>query len=228
MAERRLGRGRNASRRRCWWCDDGRMSAASARRTCSPPSTAAMRTPVFAIADRLASPRAAGDAFLCSAQRNEPGCVVGEHEHSLLPLPPPRRDDTTAAAEERRLLRLGWRGEDGEHVVAPAEESLRRELKEAAVEAEEGGRRVGVVDLAMALCGDQKSGARFGCGSAKPRVAAAASIYRREKKRSKSKLVVWLRGPSLRFSLGLGPYLHRSLLLELESSHTEKRRSNLF
>lgn len=54
MAERRLGRGRKAARRRWWW-EDGRMSAATARRTWSPPSTAAMRTSEFAIADLLAS-----------------------------------------------------------------------------------------------------------------------------------------------------------------------------
>uniref|UniRef100_A0A0D3GWQ0 Uncharacterized protein n=1 Tax=Oryza barthii TaxID=65489 RepID=A0A0D3GWQ0_9ORYZ len=58
MAERRLGRGRKAARRRWWW-EDGRMSAATARRTWSPPSTAAMRTSEFAIADLLAATRKA-------------------------------------------------------------------------------------------------------------------------------------------------------------------------
>lgn len=93
-AERRLGRGRKAARRR--GREAGRTRAASARRTLSPPSTAAMRTSGLAIDGRRAGAGALGSldagaagggrrpiAALCSAQRKEPGCVVGEHAHAL-------------------------------------------------------------------------------------------------------------------------------------------------
>uniref|UniRef100_I1QFZ6 Uncharacterized protein n=1 Tax=Oryza glaberrima TaxID=4538 RepID=I1QFZ6_ORYGL len=186
MAERRLGRGRKAARRRWWW-EDGRMSAATARRTWSPPSTAAMRTSEFAIADLLASsrspPHAAategrdGDAApRCSAHRKEPGCVVGEHAHSLLLLraprpPPPRDDDTTAAvawgsatrkADGRRPPTFGWRvGGGGERAPAPDESLTRRQT--------EGDAGVGVVDLAIGPSAAWRGGASV---AARPNLAS--------------------------------------------------------
>lgn len=63
------------------------MRAAKARFTKSP-STVPIRTREFVIADLRAFNRF-GEyeidgllvAFLCKLQRNEPGCVVGEHRH---------------------------------------------------------------------------------------------------------------------------------------------------
>jgi hypothetical protein len=97
--ERRLGRGRNAPRRR--GREDGRTRPpANARRT---PSTAATRASGLAAGRRriVLSPLDAGAGAseevvvvagrrrltttcpLCRAQRKEPGCVVGEHAHAL-------------------------------------------------------------------------------------------------------------------------------------------------
>lgn len=90
MIESRLGLGSNADRRRCW-CDDGRMSADKALFTKSP-STPPILTSEFVIADLRAfnlfdwygpPEPALALAFLCILQRNEPGCVVGEHRHVL-------------------------------------------------------------------------------------------------------------------------------------------------
>jgi len=50
ITESRLGRGWKSARRRCW-CDDGRISVASALFTHSPPSTVPIRTSEFVIAD---------------------------------------------------------------------------------------------------------------------------------------------------------------------------------
>ena len=141
MERRRLGRERKAARRR-WWCEDGRTREASARLKRSPPSTAAMRTSELVIADRLAScscspPLDAGAAPprafpLCNAQRNEPGCVVGEHAHALLA--GPRLRETTAAGAKRTdgrwVLLLGCGGE----LIPPAalESEMGRRVKSGA------------------------------------------------------------------------------------------------
>ena len=173
MARRRLGRARKAARRR-WWCEDGQTREASARLMRSPPSTAAMRTSELVIADRLAScscsPPDAGAAPprafpLCSAQRNEPGCVVGEHAHALLA--GPRLRETTAAGAKRTdgrwVLLLGCGGE----LIPPAalESEMGRRVKSGAaaedreaaavpMAAPRAGRRVGMaIQFEANYCG---------------------------------------------------------------------------
>ena len=90
MIDSRLSIGSNAALRRCW-CDDGRINADNALFTKSP-STPPILTSEFVIADLRAFNRfdwyappepepAPVFAFLCILQRNEPGCVVGEHRH---------------------------------------------------------------------------------------------------------------------------------------------------
>lgn len=89
MTESRLGLGWKAPRRRCW-CEEGRISAAKARFTRSPPSTPPILTTEFVIADLRALRRfgeygavaAAGERefpkLLWRLHRNEPGWFVGE------------------------------------------------------------------------------------------------------------------------------------------------------
>lgn len=177
MAERRLGRGRKAARRR-WWCEDGRMRAASARRTWSPPSTAAMRTSELAIADRLAcSPLdtddAAGDwraSPLCSAQRKEPGCVVGEHAHVLLAPPPvggAGRPWLEAAARQTDGRLLAWCDERAlARLTRPGKNVADAEYEEAAAMPTAAARRVGVVDLGMESKRGAEAGLASGAGAA--------------------------------------------------------------
>lgn len=50
MMDKRLGLGSNAVLRLCWW-EDGRIKAAKALFTRSPPSTVPIRTSEFVIAD---------------------------------------------------------------------------------------------------------------------------------------------------------------------------------
>ncbi|XXG52043.1 hypothetical protein AAC387_Pa03g0463 [Persea americana] len=86
MIESRLGRVWNAALLFCWW-DEGRIRAAKALFTRSP-STVPIRTSEFVIADLRALRRLDGEDKLLwlptekplwRLQRNEPGCVVGEH-----------------------------------------------------------------------------------------------------------------------------------------------------
>nr|KYP46780.1 hypothetical protein KK1_031624 [Cajanus cajan] len=87
MIERRLGLDSNAALLLCW-CDEGRINAVRARFTHSP-STPPILTSEFFIADRRMLSRFDGNEpdgawwFLWRLQRNEPGCVVGEHMHVL-------------------------------------------------------------------------------------------------------------------------------------------------
>lgn len=86
MTESLLGLGWKSHLRLSWW-EDGRIKAASALFTNSP-STAPIRTSEFVIADLLIFngwlewydwPSLRLVVFLWRLQRNEPGCVVGEH-----------------------------------------------------------------------------------------------------------------------------------------------------
>ncbi|PNT66725.1 hypothetical protein BRADI_3g16132v3 [Brachypodium distachyon] len=177
MAERRLGRARKEVPRR-WWCEEGRTSAASARLTWSPPSTAAMRTSELAIADRLAPPAAAvpgeEEQPRWSAQRKEPGCVVGEHMHALFARPPRSWVDTKAAGARR----TGDEDDDG-RLLNPSghgREQTRRG-KNGGAAAPHAGRRVGVV-VVLAMGNSVKPGLDWNlevssssnvCGGAKPK-----------------------------------------------------------
>ncbi|KAG0464005.1 hypothetical protein HPP92_020074 [Vanilla planifolia] len=107
ITERRLGRGLNAARRRCW-CDEGRISAVSARFTHSP-STVPIRTSELVIADRRAFSRLDGEETECREesplwrlQRKDPGWLVGEHMQVFR---------GGAAGEIGRLLAANWSSE---------------------------------------------------------------------------------------------------------------------
>ncbi|KAJ1436989.1 hypothetical protein SESBI_03825 [Sesbania bispinosa] len=132
-----LGRDWKSLRRRCW-CDDGRISAARALFT-SSPSTPRILTSEFVIADLRALSRfdeygatEREPELLWRLQRNEPGCVVGEHVQvrfcwwlcrlTAFPVPMPvpetemerlgetersRENRTEGAEEPQRLTRVG-------------------------------------------------------------------------------------------------------------------------
>uniref|UniRef100_A0A0E0LRN7 Uncharacterized protein n=1 Tax=Oryza punctata TaxID=4537 RepID=A0A0E0LRN7_ORYPU len=143
-------------------------------------------------------------------------------------------DGRMSAATARRTARrppFGWRVGGGEHAPAPDESLTRRQMEEAA-EGDAGAvRRVGVVDLAIdpsaAWRGALLEWWRFGCGAAKPRVAAAPCIYRREAvhhskpkqqvvSSSSSSSSVWLplwalgRGPLALFTLQRASRRHKT------------------
>lgn len=89
--ESRLGLGWKSPLLLCWW-EEGLIKAAKALFTRSP-STVPILTNEFVIADLLACNRCEWYdtvawllllrllTFLCKLQRNDPGCVVGEHIH---------------------------------------------------------------------------------------------------------------------------------------------------